>query len=105
LNIQWRQSPNYNARPPSKGVELVVIHATAGTSEEGDLSWLCSPKSRVSYHYLVGRTGALYQLVQESRRAWHAGRSRWLGKDNCNDFSIGSHSPTTRMRERTRRSK
>lgn len=89
MDVIWRQSPNYNARPPGKGVSLVVIHATAGKSDEGDLSWLCSPKSRVSYHYLVGRDGTAYQLVQESRRAWHAGVSRWLARENCNDFSLG----------------
>lgn len=96
MDIQWLPSPNHNARPPGRGPDLVVIHATAGKSEGGDVTWCRAPESRVSYHYVVGRTGKIYQLVHESRRAWHAGVSRWMGRTNCNDFSIGvalSHHP------------
>src|SRR5690606_7806863 len=43
----------------------------------------------ISYHYLVGRDGAVYRLVPEERRAWHAGLSVWEGRYNVNDYSIG----------------
>jgi len=43
----------------------------------------------VSSHFLIRRDGELVQFVACERRAWHAGRSQWRGRDNCNDFSIG----------------
>lgn len=43
----------------------------------------------VSAHLLVRRDGELVQYVPFDRRAWHAGRSCYDGRDNCNDFSIG----------------
>lgn len=44
---------------------------------------------RVSAHFLVRRNGALVQFVPVTLRAWHAGASRWRGRERCNDFSIG----------------
>lgn len=96
MNPQWLPSPNHGPRPKGSGVEGVIIHATAGRSDEGDVAWCRTPKDKlpkgyrpVSYHYIAGREGDIYQLVQESRRAWHAGKSHWLGKDGCNDFTVG----------------
>jgi AmpD protein len=43
----------------------------------------------VSAHFLVRREGELLQFVSCDDRAWHAGRSSFLGRENCNDFSIG----------------
>jgi len=81
-------SPNQNLRPEGVKPRLVVIHTTAG-DDEGGLSWLRDPKSRVSAHYLVLRNGAIHRLVDVSRRAWHAGLSEWQGVPNVNDYSIG----------------
>ncbi len=44
---------------------------------------------RVSAHFLVRRDGELIQFVPCSRRAWHAGVSKWRDRERCNDFSIG----------------
>ncbi len=44
---------------------------------------------RVSAHFLVRRDGALLQFVPLHRRAWHAGASRWRGRERCNDISVG----------------
>lgn len=80
---------------------LLIVHATAGASDEGDVQWCRTSQaeldakhgkgkySAVSYHYIVGRKGTVYQLVQDERRAWHAGISTWNGRANCNDYSIG----------------
>lgn len=96
--IIWHPSPNFNKRPRGRGPEGVVMHGTAGQSALGDVRWLCDevrdPKGGVydvslSYHYVVSRSGKIYQLVKESDRAWHAGKSRWLGREDCNDFTIG----------------
>ena len=46
-------------------------------------------KLRVSAHFLIRRDGALIQFVPCTLRAWHAGPSRWRGREACNDFSIG----------------
>ena len=44
---------------------------------------------RVSSHLFVSRRGGMTQFVAFDRRAWHAGVSRWKGRTDCNDFSIG----------------
>jgi AmpD protein len=43
----------------------------------------------VSAHFLIRRDGALFQFVACDKRAWHAGKSSWQGRDRCNDFSVG----------------
>lgn len=84
-----RLSPNRNARPAGTKPDLVVIHGTAGRSDAGDVSWCTDPRSGVSYHYIVGRDGTVWQLVPDEERAWHAGESVWQGRPNCNDYSLG----------------
>jgi len=44
---------------------------------------------RVSAHFLVNRKGTIIQFVPVEKRAWHAGQSSWLGRENCNNYSIG----------------
>ena len=46
-------------------------------------------QQEVSAHLYIRRDGSLQQFVPFDKRAWHAGRSHWQGRDNCNDFSIG----------------
>jgi AmpD protein len=43
----------------------------------------------VSTHLLIRRDGRVVQYVPCGRRAWHAGRSTFGGRERCNDFSIG----------------
>lgn len=81
-------SPNQNERPAGVSPRLIVIHGTVG-SDAGDLSHICNPESKVSYHYLVQRPGTIHRLVRPERRAWHAGKSTWRGDSDVNDFSIG----------------
>ena len=71
----WVPSPNHNARE----AVLVVIHATTQGSVEESLETLRTANSGgpVSAHYLIDRDGALYQLVSEDLRAWHAGPGAW----------------------------
>ena len=56
---------------------------------EDALQLLCDRKSKVSAHYLIDEEGRVFQLVDEHRRAWHAGASTCRGQQQCNDFSIG----------------
>ncbi len=44
---------------------------------------------QVSAHFVIRRDGQVLQFVSCDRRAWHAGRSQWAGREQCNDFSIG----------------
>jgi N-acetyl-anhydromuramyl-L-alanine amidase AmpD len=83
----WVPSPNHNAREAI----LVVIHATTQDSVEESLETLRTANSGgpVSAHYLIGRDGALYQLVAEDLRAWHAGPGAWGTISDVNSASIG----------------
>ena len=63
--IEWRPSPNFDARRPN----LVVIHHTTDETAEEALGTLTNPERKVSSHYLVGRDGKVFQLVDEKDRA------------------------------------
>jgi len=82
-------SPNSGYRPPGSAIDHLVLHYTGMRSEEGARDWLCDPRSQVSSHYVVFEDGRVFQLVDESRRAWHAGRSFWRGVTDLNSRSIG----------------
>ncbi|HET6435004.1 MAG TPA: N-acetylmuramoyl-L-alanine amidase [Xanthomonadaceae bacterium] len=84
---QWVPSPNFEPRRPV----LIVIHATEQDSVRESLDTLRTANSGgpVSAHYLVGRDGALYQLVSDTERAWHAGPGRWGTITDVNSASIG----------------
>ncbi|MBM4372749.1 MAG: N-acetylmuramoyl-L-alanine amidase [Deltaproteobacteria bacterium] len=83
-----RPSGNHDERPPGTRVDAVVIHYTDLPLAE-TLELLCRPGHSASTHYVIDRDGALFQLVPESRRAWHAGMSRLDGRERVNGFSIG----------------
>ena len=56
---------------------------------EAAIARLRDPASRVSSHYVVDEDGAVWRLVPEQRRAWHAGVSGWRGRTALNDCSVG----------------
>ena len=92
-------SPNFGARRGGVRPHLIVLHYTAMQSCDAALARLCDPAHEVSAHYLISRAGALYQLVDEAERAWHAGAGRWGDCTDINSASIGieidndGHSP------------
>jgi len=64
----------------------------------GCATWMCNPKAKVSAHYLIDTEGSIFQLVEESECAWHAGRSAFdynedgsisTGEKSLNRRSIG----------------
>jgi N-acetylmuramoyl-L-alanine amidase len=81
----WQPSPNFDQRRPN----FVILHQTSNDSAAKALATLTDPRRKVSAHYLVGRDGAVVQLVDESARAWHAGDSWWGGLSDLNSASIG----------------
>ena len=86
----WRpaSSKNYSDRPPTMEIDCVVLHATAG-SLAGTLAWFENPNSGVSAHYVVAKNGKVFQMVEERRKAHHAGASEFQGREDFNRFSVG----------------
>tara|TARA_B100001027_G_C16170745_1_gene286854 strand:- start:65 stop:811 length:747 start_codon:yes stop_codon:yes gene_type:complete len=82
------KSPNYNSRKNSK-IKLIIIHYTALKNIEEAISFLCKKEKKVSSHYLIGQNGSVYSLVNETHRAWHAGKSFWQDNLDINAISIG----------------
>lgn len=99
------ESPFHNARPADE-IALVVLHNISLPPGEYGGPWIdrlftgelpadVHPyfaeihQMEVSAHLLIRRDGEVVQYVPFDRRAWHAGRSCFAGRGNCNDFSIG----------------
>jgi AmpD protein len=99
-------SPNYDERPDPADMSLVVIHCISlpqgefGTPHIAEL--FCNQLNpdehpyfkeiyqlKVSAHVLIKRDGSCVQYVPFDKRAWHAGKSNYQGRERCNDFSIG----------------
>jgi N-acetyl-anhydromuramoyl-L-alanine amidase len=99
-------SPNCDSRPAGAEISLAVLHSISlprgkygGDAIErlftNRLDPVVHPSFaelaglRVSSHFLIRRGGELLQFVPLAARAWHAGASRWRGRERCNDFSVG----------------
>lgn len=99
-------SPNCSDRPSATDISLLVVHNISlppGQFGQGYIEqFFCNQLPverhpyfreiadlRVSSHLLIDRAGQMVQFVPLHRRAWHAGASRFAGRDDCNDFSIG----------------
>lgn len=118
LGVRHCPSDNQDGRPEGVSVDLLVIHNISlppgrfggGLIEAlftNSLECAADPRLqglvdlRVSAHLLIDRKGNITQFVSFNRRAWHAGVSCHLGREQCNDFSIGielegtDHTPYT----------
>ncbi|MDF2691516.1 MAG: N-acetylmuramyl-L-alanine amidase, negative regulator of AmpC, AmpD [Gammaproteobacteria bacterium] len=99
-------SPFYNERPANALINLLVIHNISlppgefggheiedffqGKLEHSKHPYFESIKElKVSAHFVIKRSGEIVQFVSVFDRAWHAGKSSFQGKENCNDYSIG----------------
>lgn len=99
-------SPNFGPRPCDAKIDLIVLHSISlppgqyGGPEvaalfTNQLNWNAHPYFKtiegltVSAHFFIRRNGDLHQFVSTFDRAWHAGTSRYRGRENCNDDSIG----------------
>jgi N-acetylmuramoyl-L-alanine amidase len=80
-------SPNHGERLGP--LDAILLHYTGMETGAAALELLCSPAAQVSCHYLVWEDGRIWQLVPETRRAWHAGKSFWAGETDLNSRSIG----------------
>jgi N-acetyl-anhydromuramoyl-L-alanine amidase len=103
---QRLDSPNFGVRHEATAIDLIVIHSISLPPGQfgGDhvqqlftnqLDWQAHPYfesirgTQVSAHFYIRRAGQVLQFVDCDARAWHAGRSSFQGRENCNDFSIG----------------
>ena len=99
-------SPNFGPRPARVQTSLAVVHSIslppgcyAGDAVQrlftNRLDWDAHASYdairglQVSAHFFVRRSGRALQFVSCEQRAWHAGVSRWGGRENFNDWSVG----------------
>ena len=87
LRITDAPSPNFDDRLLS--VTMIVLHYTGMETGQAAIKRLRDPEAKVSAHYLVDEDGTILRLVDEDKRAWHAGRSHWRGVTDVNSASIG----------------
>jgi AmpD protein len=106
LQAKHTPSPNFGSRPGGVEPELLVIHNIS--LPPGQFGGRCIEQFftncldwqeheyfahlegiKVSSHLLIRRTGELVQFVALQDRVWHAGKSCYQGREECNDFSIG----------------
>lgn len=106
IGLRQCRTPNFNERPAGTEVDALIIHNISlppgqfggGNVERFFLNQLPADEHpffaeiagvEVSAHFLIERCGRVTQFVSCDKRAWHAGRSQFQGRDNVNDFSIG----------------
>ena len=90
MKIKNYYSPNFDRKKRSiNSIKIVVIHYTGMQSERESIIRLCSPKTKVSSHFLINQNGKVYRFVQDNQIAWHAGKSCWGKYKNLNKNSIG----------------
>lgn len=104
--VEWLPSPNYGERPVAEPVSLLVLHNISLPPDEFGGEWVekfflnqldparhpyfaTIAAAQVSAHFYIRRDGRVIQFVGCDQRAWHAGRSQWGGRENCNDYSVG----------------
>lgn len=87
MTITDLPSPNFNDRKAP--IRFVVLHYTGMETGRAAIDRLRDPDAGVSAHYVVEEDGNVLRLVDEDRRAWHAGVGEWQGETDMNSASIG----------------
>ena len=105
-DITQTPTPNFDERPEPTDISLLVIHCISLPPGEFGNCYIdklfCNQldpdthpyfkdiyQLTVSTHLLIKRDGSCVQYVPFDKRAWHAGKSTYEGRERCNDFSIG----------------
>jgi N-acetylmuramoyl-L-alanine amidase len=76
---------NFGLRKPN----YVIIHHTAQNSTQQTLKTFTNPTTQVSAHYVIGRDGLVYHMLNDYLRAWHGGAAKWGSATDINSSSIG----------------
>ena len=106
VGVRQVLSPYFDERPVGVAPDLIVLHGISLPPGDFGGPWVARlftgslpadahpefrerASLRVSAHLFLRRDGELVQFVSFNHRAWHAGKSSWLGREACNDYSIG----------------
>ena len=89
LQHSWVPAVNFVKRRDGKVPEILLLHYTGMESAELAVEWLTCEQSQLSCHYLIDEAGQITQMVDEDKRAWHAGAACWLSERDINSCSIG----------------
>lgn len=89
MKILKRPTQNFSDRVEGSTIDKLILHYTGMNSSEESLTRMCDRTSEVSAHYLIDEDGTITQLVDEEKRAWHAGVSFWAGETDINSQSVG----------------
>jgi N-acetylmuramoyl-L-alanine amidase len=81
----WAGTTNFNLRKPN----YVIIHHTAQDSVGQTLNTFTSQKAQVSAHYVIGKDGKIWHMLNDYYRAWHGGIGKWGNVTDINSASIG----------------
>lgn len=89
----YQLSSRYPSASQNERIAFLILHYT-DEDDANSLRLLTEPAHQVSAHYLIPRDTdqtplPVYQLVPDSQRAWHAGRSRWHQYAGLNASSLG----------------
>ena len=87
MKIIETPSPNHDER--TLPITMLVLHYTGMETGDAASIRLRDKNAKVSAHYMVHEDGQIDRLVQDDKRAWHAGVSYWDGQSNINSASIG----------------
>lgn len=82
---EWVGSVNFGIRKPN----FVILHHTAQNSSDQTLRTFTIARTQVSAHYVIGRDGKIFQMVNDYLRAQHAGIGKWGNDTDLNSSSIG----------------
>ncbi len=87
-------SQNFDERANGQSPSMIIIHYTGTPTADEALSRFRDPAptdaiGRISPHYMIGANAEIYALVDETKRAWHAGRAAWGDCTDINSASIG----------------
>ena len=87
--VQVPYVPTPNRGGVIKPEMLCMHHTASGITPQGDISWLTDRRARASAHLITDVYGNHTQLAPFNVKTWHAGKSSWRGRRNCNNFMIG----------------
>ena len=90
MRLRINKSPNFSKKTRSlNDISFIIIHYTGMQSARVSIKRLKNPRSKVSCHYFIERSGTIYSMVEDNKVAWHAGKSKWKRISNLNQRSIG----------------
>lgn len=87
--MKIRSAPSSNFDERKLPASILVLHYTGMNTGKAAIERLQDPDAKVSAHYVIEEDGDILQLVEEDKRAWHAGVSSWNGMTDINSASIG----------------